>query len=70
MRGEDIIIMFSVVGLAFLVSAVNEKKKGCLLPLLDSVYKVGSSIPYHLTISTLFLVINSQVFFSYNTECY
>lgn len=25
-RGEDIIIMFSVVGLAFLVSAVNEKK--------------------------------------------
>ena len=26
MRGEDIIIMFSVVGLAFLVSAVNEKK--------------------------------------------
>ena len=67
MRGEDIIIMFSVVGLAFLVSAVNEKKKGYLLPLLDSVYKVGSSIPYHLTISTLFLVINSQVFFSYNT---
>lgn len=32
-------------------------------PLLCSIYKDDSSIPYHLTMSTLFLVINSQVSF-------
>ena len=51
MRAEDIIIMFSVVGLAFLVSAVNEKKKNDIffLYLTPSVKLVLLS----LTISPL-----------------
>lgn len=40
-----------------------KKKKRYLLHLLDSIYKDDSSIPYHLTMSTLFLVINSSFFF-------
>ena len=50
MRGEDIIIMFSVVGLDFLVSAVNEKKNDIFFLYLTPSIKL---VLLSLTISPL-----------------
>ena len=70
MRGEDIIIMFSVVGLAFLVSAVNEKKNDIFfLYLTPSIKLVLLSLttsplaPYSLsyTYKFFFLIIQSAI---------